>query len=449
MVKKSLVELLNILWRSILCGIVIGLVIAFFVVGADSIMELTKEIYKISGQSLWSVLLFFAVLVLIAFLINFIFSFAPYIDGNYTEGKAKKRNVLKRATDVNWLYRGMAYLFSTYLSFFAGLPFGAERPSAYLGSSLGEGMADYLGRDKKNMYKIFGEASGVAVAVKAPIAGIVYALEESGKKNDGIKFTPMLILGTVLSAVSAYLIAYVLIVLLLGKEFSVFSQFYFSAVSMKYVLYLLLLGAAVGLVSGLFFLLSKIGQSFFRKINIKPFYLLLAAVTVTGIMGFVKVGEFDGNALLGGGSNIITSSLNGEFSTAVLISYLAVKFVVLIICICSGASGGLFIPSMALGALTSGLMCKVFALWGMPSEMFPSLILISASAFMGSFMHLPITAFFLCIELAGFNVFLGRFSFGIIFAAIIIIATSYFVSILYQFKSIKNLGRIKRKIDKN
>lgn len=441
--KKKLNEILGVIWRSLLCGVAIGFVITFFILGAEEIMSITKEIYILCGRAWWSICLLFVTLIIIAFLINFIFSFAPHINGNYTQ----KRGVVERATDFNWFITGMAYLLSSYLSFFAGLPLGSERPAAFLGSTFAEGISDYLKSDKKAAFRVIGESAGVTVAVKAPLTGIIYALEEAGKKRKGFKITLSLIIGTIISSVAAYFVSYMLIALLFKKDFSLYDNVIFTGVSMKYIIYLLILGIVIGVMAGIFFMLAKVGQTQFRRVKLKPFWLLCVAVIITGIVGLINKDEFKGNLLLGGGSNLIFSGIDMEFSLGIFIAYFAIKFVLVIICVCSGATGGLFIPSMALGAMTGGIMCRLFEMWGnIPNEIIPAMIIISSAAFMGCFMHLPFTSFFLCIELSGLSIFSSHFSLEIIFAAIVVIVISYSVSMLFEIKSIRGMSKLNRVI---
>lgn len=446
MVKERAKRVFDAVWRGLFCGVVIGFIITFFVLGAEEIMSLVKDIFRISRGSPFLIVALFTGLIFIAFCINILFSFIPSIDGNYNERKAAKRKIVSRATDFDWLKTGIAYFISTYLSFLSGLPFGVERPSAYLGITLSRGIARYTGRKHSETVEVFGEAAAVAVAVRGPVTGCFYAIEEHLKKTKGKGLNPYLIFGVVLSSVSAYLMAYVFIKLAFGLKFSSFEEILFPYVSMKYVLYLVVLGVVLGFGSGLFFLLSKLCQSFFGKVNIKPFWLIAAAVIITAVIGLIDIGEFHGEELLGGGTNIIVNAAEENYSLTVLGIYFAVKFVIILIALCSGASGGVFIPSMVLGALTGGIMCRVFGIWGMPSEYFSSVILISAASFMGCYMHLPFTALFMSVELAGFNMFSDGYSFGLIFVSAIVMIISYSVSLLFEIRSLTSLRRISAKI---
>lgn len=449
MIKERVKNFFDVTWRSLLCGVIVGIIITFFVLGAEEIMSLVKEIFELSHGSWFLCLWLFVTLILITLLINLIFSYMPTIDGNCTAEKLKKRNILVRATDFGWLKTGLAYFLSTYLTFFAGLPFGAERPSAFLGITLSQGISRYTGGKQEDPMRVFGESAAVSVAVRGPITGCIYAIEEHLKKTKGKGMRFSLAFGAILSALTAYLIGFLFIKVIFKLHFSSFETFSFPAISMKYVLYLILLGVVIGVGAGLFFILSKLGQYVFGKADIRPFFLIVTAVLLTGIMGIIDIGDYHGYTLLGGGTNIIVGAANGEYSAQILGIYFAVKFVVILVCICSGANGGVFIPSMALGALLGGLMNKVFVLWGMPSEYLPSVILIAAAAFMGCFMHLPLTSLFLAIELAGFNLFSDGYSFGFIFAVLIVTITSYGISMICEIRSISLIRRINKRVKKH
>ena len=68
---------------------------------------------------------------------------------------------------------------------FAGLSVGREGPSIQLGAMAGDGAARTLKRtdDERRELIIAGACAGLAAAFNAPLAGIMFALEELKKSN--------------------------------------------------------------------------------------------------------------------------------------------------------------------------------------------------------------------------------------------------------------------------
>ena len=84
-----------------------------------------------------------------------------------------------------------------------------------------------------------------------------------------------------------------------------------------------------------------------------------------------------------------------------LLLLLGVRLLMMLFAANSGATGGLFIPSLAIGALVSGLFARLLIVMGMPSELYTVTMLLGMCAFLGGTLRAPLTATVFFLELTG------------------------------------------------
>jgi hypothetical protein len=88
-------------------------------------------------------------------------------------------------------------------------------------------------------------------------------------------------------------------------------------------------------------------------------------------------------------------------------------------------TGGIFIPMLAIGALTGALINKLLMILGLPQEYTQAVILLSTCAFIGGILRAPLTATVLFIEITGqFN--------NLIFVAMVIFIVTVITEVLNQ-----------------
>lgn len=104
--------------------------------------------------------------------------------------------------------------------------------------------------------------------------------------------------------------------------------------------------------------------------------------------------------LLGNGRDVAELAFTGQVTPAMLLALVLLKPAASLICLGSGAPGGLFTPSLAIGALLGGLLGVPWSyLWpGVPSGLFAVL---GAGAFLAATTQGPISAVVLMMELTG------------------------------------------------
>lgn len=125
------------------------------------------------------------------------------------------------------------------------------------------------------------------------------------------------------------------------------------------------------------------------------------------------------------GHDIIIDVLHNNKSLFFLVSLFAIRFVMLILTADAGSTGGIFIPSLAVGALASAITAKLLISLGLPEELFPAFVILGMCAFVGGTMRAPLTATVFFIEAT------GQFS-NLIFIALVIFTVTAITELLNQ-----------------
>jgi CIC family chloride channel protein len=124
---------------------------------------------------------------------------------------------------------------------------------------------------------------------------------------------------------------------------------------------------------------------------------ILAPVLALGSLGALSIAF---PQLLGNGKDVAQLAFLGEVTPLLLLALVVLKPLATLICMGSGAPGGLFTPSLSLGALLGGLLGFVWSrIWpGTPLGLFA---LLGAAAVLAATTQGPISAAVLMIELTG------------------------------------------------
>lgn len=328
----------------------------------------------------------FLILMPLAWIVGRLVKWEPMISGSgipQVEGEVSGR------LSQNWKRVLPAKFAGGFLCMLGGLSLGREGPSIQLGAMAGQGISRALGRGKREEKFLMtcGASAGLSAAFHAPLAGMMFAVEEIHKT-----FSIPILLPVMTASVTAdYIASHIL-----GLD-PVFHFQITEYLPQNYYWLLILLGILVG-VSGVFYNWGMLkAQELYRKIPfLKETGRLLIAFLTAGVLGLVMP------SVLGSGSGLIVSLTKGEMVLGMVVLTLVVKFLFSAVSFGSGAPGGIFFPLLILGALLGAVFAMTGAeFFGLDPVYINNFVLLGMTGFFTAIVRAPLTGIILLFEMSG------------------------------------------------
>lgn len=263
-----------------------------------------------------------------------------------------------------------------------GASLGREGAPKQVGAVLANALSSgwRLSDEQRRLLVACGAGAGMAAAYGVPLGGALFALEV---------LRGVLALRLILPALLASGIAAGISWLVLPNAPTYLLPAYPTSPSV--ICWALIAGPIAGLVSiGYVHLVAWADRN-------KPtgWQRLIAPIVALGALGLASI-EFP--QLLGNGKDIAQLAFSNQVSPALLVILLVLRPLATILCLGSGVPGGLFTPSLALGALLGGVLGLAWSwMWpGVPPGLFA---VIGAAAVLAATTHGPISAIVLIMEL--------------------------------------------------
>lgn len=397
-----------------LCGAISGALIFFFKLLYSYLADLSVFLYSESKFSpIYIAILFFA-LVILAILMIFIHKVFPEVKGG---GIPRSEGILRGSLSFRPIKTLIGTFAGSMISFFGGLPLGSEGPAVLIGTSVGNLCMGNSGKKSAwSRYVMTGGASaGFAVATGAPLSGLLFSLEEIHKR-----FTPMLVLTVSVSVMSATFVNELLSDIF-GKSTSLFHIDALPNIELSRVGYLLLLGIAVSVGVFLFDASISIFHKFMsnKKGSIRPWMKIVLVFIFSGIIALTLTdGVFSGH-------DTVYTAVDMTVPVLYLLLIFIIRLLMMLLVTDSGVTGGIFIPTLAIGAVFSAMTAKLLLMIGLPAEYYTAFVLLGMCAFIGGTLRAPITATVFFVELT------GQFT-GIFFVAIVVFTVNLITELIGQ-----------------
>ena len=271
----------------------------------------------------------------------------------------------------------------------AGLSLGREGPSVQLGAGAGGLVSRWFKTKEVRQKNLVAAGAGAAIGAtfNAPIAATIFVLEELVHS-----FKSALLFPVIIATVTASVLAR----LLLGNNYA----FNIPKVLMQHdyenIPVYIVLGVASGFI-GVAFTRNIINSlNFFERLEKIPDYVKpTLAGLVTGLIGgFLPF-------ILGPGNHAVNALLQGEIALSIVALVIIGKFFLTVFCFGSGAAGGLFLPTIMLGAFV-GYFTGEVANSFLGIQIDPVVVsLVGMGAFLSSIARSPLTAVVIVFELTG------------------------------------------------
>ena len=330
--------------------------------------------------------LWFAALLVMALIVSRLVKWEPMISGSgipQVEGE-----ILGKLTQ-KWKKVLPAKFCGGFLCLLGGLSLGREGPSIQLGAMSGQGISRLLDRGKTEERHLMtcGASAGLAAAFHAPLAGMMFALEEIHKG-----FSVSILVSVMTSSVTAdYICSHIM-----GLD-PVFQFRLEHVLPQNYYWMLLVLGAILGVLGALYNKVMLLAQDLYKK----PKFLnetgrLIIAFMAAGVMGILMP------SVLGSGGDLIVDLTGGELLLGAAALTFVVKFLFSAVSFGSGAPGGIFFPLLVLGALIGGIFAMACVeLFGLDPVYINNFVLLAMAGYFTAIVRAPITGIILLFEMSG------------------------------------------------
>jgi H+/Cl- antiporter ClcA len=272
-------------------------------------------------------------------------------------------------------------LLLTVWGLLCGASTGREGPTVQIGASIMFAVGKWAPRHQAGLI-VAGAAAGVAAAFNAPLAGIMFGIEEMSRSFE--RHTAGLILAAVVAAGFT--------AIALFGNYTYFGT-HVGTVSTRDWAPILLCGISGGLLGGLFSrLLIAVASPIWKR--------RLGGQTRTGRLTFVAIcalvvvacGLASHGDVYGTGYHQVRAALDGREPLSIF--FMPLKFLSTTACSISGIPGGIFSPSLSIGAGLGADLARLFS-----STDQTMLILVGMVAFLAGVVHAPITAFVIVMEM--------------------------------------------------
>jgi H+/Cl- antiporter ClcA len=377
---------LAVIFESLLIGFATGFMVVFFRYVLSRGDEIRRWIYETLPEKppYWT-LIWVLALAAIGLFLGWAAKTRPMIKGS---GIPQIKGALHRDLSLNWAPELPLKIITGILGIGAGLSLGREGPSIQIGAYVGLAMLSLLRRpyrDRKILV-VSASAAGIAAAFNAPLAGVLFVLEELQPN-----FSPLFIACAMGASMTADAVA--------GYFFGLGPVFDFRNIAvlpLRFIPWVILLGVLCGLLGDLFKRLLYFFLNFYDRLKIPQLVRPILPLLVSVPLGFFL---FD--AAGGGHSLIETLSREHQAFTFILLLF-AVKLLFTALCYGSGSSGGIFLPLLACGALVGDGMGELLASAGIISNAQTlNFLILGMAAYFAGVVKAPVTGMILILEMCG------------------------------------------------
>jgi len=378
---------ISIVFKSLLVGLVAGVVTVIYRLTLTYAEKFAFGMYAFLRNNLKFMPLVLVILCLVAYFIGFLVSKDEMISGS---GIPQVEGILKGhfGKRKNWLHTLCSKFLGGAMAVAGGLSLGREGPSIQLGACVAEGLGKKIGKGRleRKILMASGASAGLAAAFNAPMAGVMFALEEIFKY-----FSPVILLSMMSAAVASDFVS--------KQVFGLTPIFDFAitkGIPLNSYWILVVLGVLLGVMGAVYnFVLLEI-KALYGKIKcLNTRTKIMVPFVMAGILGVVFP------VVLGGGHRVV-EELTLDNGIWFLIIIFIVKFIFSLVSFGSGVPGGIFFPLIVLGAAIGAIFASISVnYFGFDQDLFNNFIILAMAGYFTAIVRAPITGIVLIMEMTG------------------------------------------------
>jgi CIC family chloride channel protein len=310
-------------------------------------------------------------------------------------------SIAKRSSNVE-KDKTYSHLISSALTIGFGGSAGLEAPIVVTGAAIGSNTARGLkmNYNERTLMLACGTAAGISAIFNSPIAGVLFAVEVILYEFSIPAFVPILISSATASVLSIFFYK--------EKLFFLITKGW----NMNAIPFYIILGILMGLIS-VYVTRMAIGTEKIFKSKEKPYQKAIIGGVILGLMIFLLPplygeGYYSIEKLLEGSYNsLLENSLfsgfsdNAWFVVLIAVIIVLVKIIATSVTIGAGGNGGIFAPSLFIGAVTGFAFAHAVNLLGIIHLTEANFIVAAMAGALSGVIHAPLTGIFLIAEITG------------------------------------------------
>ncbi|MEY8461971.1 ClC family H(+)/Cl(-) exchange transporter [Streptococcus merionis] len=377
-------------FRGILVGLLAGLVVSLFRLLIGYSFEWLVHLYQLARQN---TLVLFAIIVGYLLLTWLLGQLAKSESGVRGSGIPQIEGELKGLMNSDWWSILWRKFVGGVLAISSGLMLGREGPSIQLGAMTAKGIASKLQLSPLEMRVLIasGSAAGLSAAFNAPIAGLLFVVEEVYRHFSRLVWVTTLTASLVANAVSLWIFGLTPVLQMpIEVPDLAFHQYWLF----------LLTGAFLGLSGYLYEKVILNMPTFYSKIGNflrrgASYYPILPFILILPIGYWLP-------ELLGGGHELIMHLPMANYSFGILALFFIIRFVMTMLSYGSGLPGGIFLPILSLGSVLGMMVGQVLVAMGLVDAAdLPLFIVLGMAGYFGAISKAPLTGIVLVTEMVG------------------------------------------------
>lgn len=372
--------------KGIVTGLITGIIVSLFRLGIQAILDHVITLYQFFHTEPQWLIMWGILSIVVAIIIGKMVESDPDIKGS---GIPQVEGQVQGVVQTKWYSILWKKFFGGLLANGFGLFLGREGPSIQLGSSVGNGVSRLSNSDEvqESILLSSGAGAGLAAAFNAPIAGLMFVLEEVHHN-----FSPIVAITTFAATITSNFVAlnvFGLAPVLDIGSLDIFPLHYFGWTA--------LLGIILGLAGWVFSKVLLVLPSLYAKVPLIPktFNVLIPLLLVIPIGYYLP-------EVIGGGSSVVVNLENWQLSLSLLAGLFVLRFVFFMISYGSNVPGGMFLPILSLGGIIGCFVGQIAIIYfDVEPSLLTHFIIFAMAGYFTAIGKAPLTAILLVTEMVG------------------------------------------------
>ena len=330
--------------QGIFVGIFAGIMVCLYRFLLYSSESILRNFLEFINGNIFLIIVWFIILAILGLFTAFLVKWEPDSIGS---GIPQINAEVKGFLNTNWLKILTAKISAGVLTALGGLSLGPEGPSVQIGGMAGKGISRIFKESRTDELRLIlaGSTVGITAAFNAPLAGVIFIIEEINHSFD------------------------------------------------KTLIFIALTASVVAdFISKSFFGQATVLNFPLHNLPLSSYWLLI----ISGVVALFIPEILDGGHFMLDMLDVAIPSLG------ILIFLLVAKYLFSVVSFSAGTPGGIFLPLLVLGAFIGAIFGSVvIPIFGLESYLIYKFIVISMAGFFAATVRSPITGVVLLSEMCG------------------------------------------------